>query len=149
MIIDLIRDIAASGGMPQYYTIRMTSDKLPMVDQHFNKPENWKWNTHNPLLWRIVQMQAPPDWFSLPFDNFLLCLYLQYHLRISSFKEKAPVNEFLYRWVAGISAFSEMMVTIHLSRPQVNRVELKEVKRWITKEKNGTLWPIFAERNMI
>ncbi|KAI3320911.1 hypothetical protein HD806DRAFT_547073 [Xylariaceae sp. AK1471] len=124
---DLFRDMAASDEFSQCLTIRTPPDNLPVVE--YDITPLGKWNTHDPLLWCLVQMRTPPDSTPFLFDNALLHSYLQHHLSVSNSQEKARVSEFVRRWIADMSAFSEMLVVIRLSRPRAKRADLREVMK--------------------
>jgi hypothetical protein len=79
-------------------------------------------------------MRSPPDLTQRPYENAILFSYLQHHLSTSNSQEKARINEFVYRWVADLSAFSEMLVSVRLGRPQATPADRREVVKTAHRE---------------
>ncbi|KAI3341162.1 hypothetical protein F4824DRAFT_516357 [Ustulina deusta] len=119
------------------YVIEHTGDSL-VQDTTIGDVSNYltdlsqldgKWNSKDPLTWCIVRMVASIGYLDDPFDNAIDIRYFQHHLSVSNFQEKSRVNEFVYKWVADLSAFSEILALVRLGRPKAQRVDLKGVMK--------------------
>jgi hypothetical protein len=137
---NLFRDIAAGDGFSQYFTIRTSPDELPVVDYDVQLREQW--DAQDPLLWCLLQMRIPSDLMPHPFDNALLHSYLQHHLSVSNFQEKARVSEFAYRWAADLLTLSEMLDAVRLNGLRAKPINPRDV----TKTDHAHQWAIMGDR---
>lgn len=62
-------------------------------------------------------MQAEPDKLT-NYDNAIPFAFLDNHIAASGPKEIARVDEFLYQKLSDLAASHEMLVSVHLHRPQ-------------------------------
>jgi hypothetical protein len=80
----------------------------------------------DPLEWCLVQMQGAPD-TQTNFDHAGLFTFLENHLAVSSSKERARIDEVLYRKLSDLAAYHEMLLAIRLHRPQNAFRDMDEV----------------------
>ncbi|MCJ1250205.1 hypothetical protein MMC30_007431 [Trapelia coarctata] len=81
----------------------------------------------DPLEWCLLQMQGLPD-KQTNFDHAMLFAFLEHHLAKSTPKERARLDETLYRKVSDLAAYHEMLVSVRLRRPQNEPRDMDEVK---------------------
>lgn len=90
-----------------------------------NTPTNTKESlVDDPLDWCLIQMLGKPD-EQTHFDHAMLFAFLQNHLSTTTSKEKARLDEVIYRKLSDISTCHEMLVLVRLHRPQ-NRARVLE-----------------------
>lgn len=82
----------------------------------------------DPLEWCLVQMQGEPD-DQKNFDHAMLFAFLDCHLANSTPKERARIDEVLYRRISDLAAYHEMLVSVRLHRPQNAFRSLDDVKK--------------------
>ncbi|OTA64856.1 hypothetical protein K449DRAFT_392957 [Hypoxylon sp. EC38] len=71
----------------------------------------------DPLDWCLMQLLGKPD-EQTHYDHAMLFGFLQSHLSQCPSKEKARIDESLYKSLSDLSASHEMLVAVRLSRPQ-------------------------------
>ncbi|KAI1206352.1 uncharacterized protein F4807DRAFT_439773 [Annulohypoxylon truncatum] len=81
---------------------------------------------NDPLDWCLLQLLGMPDQ-QTHFDHAMLFAFLQDHLSHCSSKEKARLDESLYKNLSDLSTCHEMLVAVRLSRPQNKARDIKEV----------------------
>lgn len=81
----------------------------------------------DPLEWCLVQMQGASDTQS-NFDHAMLFAFLDSHLANSTPKERARVDEILYRKLSDLAAYHEILISVRLHRPQNEIRNIEEVK---------------------
>ncbi|KAJ8129282.1 hypothetical protein O1611_g4349 [Lasiodiplodia mahajangana] len=114
----MLEDITTSKSLPRGLAVRRTLDGGTRIELK----EVEKQESGSSPLWCLVHMTTPPDIAHLSLDKALLIYSLESYLSYRNFREsnrvKGRINEFIYRWLADVSAFSEMLVSIRLGRPQ-------------------------------
>ncbi|KAI0118265.1 hypothetical protein GGR51DRAFT_572264 [Nemania sp. FL0031] len=94
-----------------------------------------RYDPDDPLLWCLIHMTLPTtSQHNFTFDKALLSSHLQHILSTSSSQEKARVNEFIYRWIADLSAFSEMLSSVRLGRPQTEYGDRMKAEKTNSRE---------------
>ena len=81
------------------------------------------------LKLRLLQMHDAPD-TRTNFDHEMLFVFLIYHLANNHAKGRVPVDEILYRGLSDQAGYHEMLVSIHLHRPQYEARVIDEVVKW-------------------
>ncbi|XXH00907.1 hypothetical protein Hte_007258 [Hypoxylon texense] len=80
----------------------------------------------DPLHWCMQQLLGKPD-TQTHFDHAMLFAFLHDHLSQCSFKERARLDEVLYKKLSDLSTSHEMLVAVRLSRPQNKSRTIDEV----------------------
>ncbi|KAI1770070.1 hypothetical protein F4818DRAFT_434334 [Hypoxylon cercidicola] len=80
----------------------------------------------DPLDWCLLQLLGEPD-KQTHFDHAMLFAFLHDHLSHCSFKERARLDEVLYKNLSDLSTCHEMLVAVRLSRPQNKARYIDEV----------------------
>jgi len=73
--------------------------------------------TEDPLDWCLIQILGRPD-EQTHFDHAMLFAFLHNHLSTNTSKERARVDEVIYRKLSDILTCHEMLVLVRLHRPQ-------------------------------
>ena len=79
----------------------------------------------DPLEWCLSQMQGAPD-KPMNFDHAMLFAFLENHLASSNMKERARVDDVLYRKLSDLAAFHEILVSVRLHRPRNKARDIDE-----------------------
>lgn len=87
----------------------------------------------DPLDWCLVQMLGMPD-EQKHFDHAMLFAFLQDHLASNAWKERARLDEMIYRNLSDISTCHEMLVSVRLHRPQNRPRDIEEVEQSENRE---------------
>ncbi|KAI0808680.1 hypothetical protein GGR55DRAFT_180431 [Xylaria sp. FL0064] len=124
----LLRDATVSGTLSNWCTIDTSPDQLTVANINFHIPDFD--HSKHPLYWDIVHMfmSSGGSKYELS-DNAYLFRDIHYHLSVSRSQEKARVNEYMYRWVADLSAFSEILSSLRLGRPQASSTKFTKADR--------------------
>ncbi|KAI1402587.1 hypothetical protein F4819DRAFT_272081 [Hypoxylon fuscum] len=120
--------IPYSPGFSQHWKLRHDDD---ISKGHLNLRRNETNNTKksledDPLDWCLLQLLGMPD-EQTHFDHAMLFAFLQDHLSHCSSKERARLDEILYKNLSDLSTCHEMLVAIRLSRPQNEARSIDEV----------------------
>ncbi|KAI1408769.1 hypothetical protein F5Y13DRAFT_204516 [Hypoxylon sp. FL1857] len=115
-------------GFSQHWTLNRHSDLPPGYAKLQRKDKN---NTmeafeKDPLDWCLLQLPGKPD-EQTHYDHQMLFAFLQNHLSHCPSKEKARVDEALYKDLSELSTCHEMLVAVRLSRPQNKARHINEV----------------------
>lgn len=109
-----------------------------------NTPANTKESlAEDPLDWCLVQLLGKPD-KQRNFDHAMLFAFLDNHLSTTTSKEKARLDQVIYRKLSDIATSHEMLVSVRLHRPQNKARVLQEVVK--SEDREG--WKVVGLKSL-
>ena len=131
----LIEILPAAAGFSKYWSIECSADQCcadhpeTCADLSRNVPHDTKKSlAEDPLDWCLMQILCEPD-YEGSFDRAMLFAFLHDQLATATFKERARLDQVIYRRLSDISSCHEMLIRVRLHRPhngQIMREELIE-----------------------
>ncbi|KAI4862384.1 hypothetical protein F4820DRAFT_430728 [Hypoxylon rubiginosum] len=123
----LYQSLPFSPGFSHHWNLSRAEASNGLLRLERKAPNNTKEGLEDdPLNWCLLQLLGEPD-TQTHFDHAMLFAFLHDHLSQCSFKERARLDEVLYKKLSDLSTCHEMLVAVRLSRPQNKARSIDEV----------------------